>query len=195
MENFLLDNDDILFHLEHMDIDRIITLKEDHFKEAEKYPYAPTDAADARDSYKKVISIIGEISGETLAPLAAEIDEEGVKLVNGEVQYAKGTRQVLDIFAKADLMGFSMPRKYNGLNFPAIMLAVAAEIVSRADGSFLNFGLQQDIGETLNKFGSDKQKQAVLPQLASGELGCSMILTEPDAGSDLQAVNLRAHQA
>ena len=195
MENFLLDNEDILFHLENMDIDRIITQKEDNFSDAKKYNYAPIDIADAKDSYKKVLSIIGEISGETLAPLAAEIDEEGVKLVNGEVQYAKGTREVLDIFAKADLMGFSYPRKYNGLNFPSIMLSVAAEIVSRADGSFLNFGLQQDIGETLNKFGSDKQKQDVLPLLASGELGCSMILTEPDAGSDLQAVNLRAHQA
>ncbi len=195
MENFLLDNDDILFHLEHMDIDRIIALKEDNYKEAEEFAYAPVDAGDARDSYKKVLSIIGEICGETLSPLAAEIDEEGVKLVNGEVRYAKGTREVLDLFAKADLMGFCMPRKYGGLNFPAAMLAVAAEITSRADGSFLNFGLQQDIGETLNKFGSDKQKQAVLPQLASGELGCSMILTEPDAGSDLQAVNLRAHQA
>jgi alkylation response protein AidB-like acyl-CoA dehydrogenase len=98
------------------------------------------------------------------------------------------------MFAQADLMGYCLPRKYNGLNFPAIMLSVAAEIVSRADGSFLNFGLQQDIGETLNKFGSEKQRQEVLPRLASGEWGCSMILTEPDAGSDLQAVNLRATQ-
>ncbi len=195
MENFLLDNEDILFHLENMDIDRIITQKEDKFRDAKRYPYAPVDIADARDSYNKVLSIIGEISGDTLAPLAAEIDEEGVELINGEVKYAKGTKEVLDIFAKADLMGFSLPRKYNGLNFPAIMLSVAAEIVSRADGSFLNFGLQQDIGETLNKFGSDKQKQEVLPQLASGEIGCAMILTEPDAGSDLQAVNLRAHQS
>ena len=195
MENFLLDNEDILFHLEHMDIDRIITQREDNFKDAGKYSYAPIDVDDAKDSYKKVLNIIGEICGESLAPLAAEIDKEGVKLVNGEVQYAKGTKQLLDIFAKADLMGFSLPRKYNGLNFPAIMLSVAAEIVSRADGSFLNFGLQQDIGETLNKFGSEKQKAEILPKLASGELGSAMILTEPDAGSDLQAVNLRAHQA
>jgi alkylation response protein AidB-like acyl-CoA dehydrogenase len=195
MENFLQDNKDILFHLDQMDIDRIIALREDNFKEAETYPHAPIDADDAKDSYRKVLNIIGEICGDTLAPLAGEIDEEGVTLVNGEVKYAKGTKHVLDIFAKADLMGFCLPRKYNGLNFPSIMLAVAAEIVSRADGSFLNFGLQQDIGETLNKFGSDKQKQDVLPKLASGELGSSMILTEPDAGSDLGAVNLRAHQA
>ena len=118
MENFLLDNEDILFHLENMDIDRIITQKEDNFSDAKKYNYAPIDIADAKDSYKKVLSIIGELSGENLAPLAAEIDEEGVKLVNGEVQYAKGTRQMLDMFAKADLMGFSFPRKYKGLNFP-----------------------------------------------------------------------------
>ena len=93
MENFLFDNEDILFHMENMDIDRIITQKEDNFGDAKKYSYAPVDIADARDSYKKVLTIIGELSGENLAPLAAEIDEEGVKLVDGEVQYAKGTRK------------------------------------------------------------------------------------------------------
>jgi len=194
MENYFLDNDDILFQLEHLDLDRVITYREDNFKEADQFPYAPSDAVDARDSYRKVLEIIGEISGETLAPLAADIDEEGVVLENGEVRYAKGTKQVLDMFGKADLMGFCMPRKYGGLNFPTIMLTIAGEIVSRADASFLNFGLQQDIGETLNKFGSEQQKAEVLPKLTSGEWGSSMILTEPDAGSDLQAVNLRAHQ-
>ena len=194
MENFLLDNEDILFHLENMDIDRIIKLREDNFKQAEEFSYAPVDLEDAKDSYKKVLNVIGEICGETLAPLASEIDEEGVKLVNGEVEYARGTALVQDMFAQADLMGFCLPRKYNGLNFPSTILSIAAEIVSRADGSFLNFGLQQDIGETLNKFGSEQQKQEVLPKLASGEWGSSMILTEPDAGSDLQAVNLRATQ-
>lgn len=194
MENYFLDNDDILFQLEHLDLDRVITYREDNFKEADQFAYAPSDAVDARDSYRKVLEIIGEISGETLAPLAADIDEEGVVLENGEVRYAKGTKQVLDMFGKADLMGFCMPRKYGGLNFPTIMLTIAGEIVSRADASFLNFGLQQDIGETLNKFGSEQQKAEVLPKLTSGEWGSSMILTEPDAGSDLQAVNLRAHQ-
>ena len=194
MENFFLDNEDILFHLDHIDLDRVIAYKEDSFQEAKKYSYAPVDSEDAMDSYKKVLSIIGEICGETLEPLAAEIDEEGVDLVDGEVVYAKGTRKVLDMFAKADLMGFCMPRKYGGLNFPANLLTIAAEIVSRADASFLNFGLQQDIGETINKFASDKQKAEILPKLTSGEYGSSMILTEPDAGSDLQAVNLRAHQ-
>lgn len=194
MENFFLDNDDILFQLEHIDLDRVITYREDYFKQAEKFAHAPVDVADAKDSYHKVLSIIGEICGETLAPLAAEIDEEGAQLIDGEVRYAKGTKEVQDIFSQADLMGFCFPREYGGLNFPTTMLTIAGEIVSRADASFLNFGLQQDIGETLNKFGSEAQKQAVLPKLSSGEWGSSMILTEPDAGSDLQAVNLRAHQ-
>ena len=171
MENFLLDNEDILFHLDNMDIDRVIELKENYFEEAKEFPYAPVDLADAKDSYRKVLNVIGEICGETLAPLAPEIDEEGVKLVNGEVEYAKGTALVQDMFAQADLMGFCLPRKYNGLNFPSTMLSVAAEIVSRADGSFLNFGLQQDIGRDMNKFGSEQQKQEILPKLASASGG------------------------
>lgn len=194
MANFLHDNEDILFHLEHMDMDRVITLKEMDFSDNGKYPYAPKDIADAKDSYKKVLEIIGEICGDYLAPRAAEIDKEGVKLVDGEVQYAKGTAEVLDLFAKADLMGFALPRKYGGLNFPTLMTSIAAEMVMRADGSFLNFGLQQDIAETINKFASEEQKMKYLPQLCSGEQGSSMILTEPDAGSDLPAVSLRAYQ-
>ncbi|TVQ37476.1 MAG: acyl-CoA dehydrogenase [Spirochaetaceae bacterium] len=194
MENFLRDNEDILFHLEHMDLDRIIRLRENDFKNEEGAPYAPTDIADAKDSYFKVLDMIGKICAETLAPRAAEIDQEGVRLIDGEVQYAKGTQEALDLFAKADLMGFCLPRKYGGLNFPSTMLSIAAEMIARADASFLNFGLQQDIGETLNKFGSEELKSRYLPRLASGEWGSSMILTEPDAGSDLQAVRLKAHQ-
>jgi alkylation response protein AidB-like acyl-CoA dehydrogenase len=194
MENFFKDNEDILFHFEHLDLDRIIRLREDDFSNLDNSSYAPTDLEDARDSYEKVLDMIGEIAGENLAPQASDIDQEGVRLIKGEVKYAKGTREVLDIFSKADLMGFCLPRKYGGLNFPSTMLSIAAEMVARADASFLNFGLQQDIGETLNKFGSEELKSKYLPKLASGEFGSSMILTEPDAGSDLQAVRLRAHQ-
>jgi len=194
MENFFRDNDDIQFHFSHLDLDRIIRLKEEDFSNPDGVPYAPDSVEDARDSYEKVLDMIGEICGENLSPQASEIDQEGVKLINGEVRYAKGTKEVLDLFSKADLMGFCLPRKYGGLNFPTTMLTIAAEMVARADASFLNFGLQQDIGETLNKFGSEDLKSKYLPKLASGEYGSSMILTEPDAGSDLQAVRLRAHQ-
>ncbi len=194
MENFLKDNEDILFHLKHLDLDQIITLKEDNFAEKDIFAHAPKDIEDAKDSYTKILELIGEIAGEYMAPVAAEVDEEGVKLINGEVVYAKGTQMALDMLAKADLMGLANPRKYGGLNCPVTLMSIAGEIMSRADGSFLNFGLQQDISETLNKFGSEEQKQRIIPILARGEETSSMILTEPDAGSDLQAVTLRAHQ-
>lgn len=194
MENFLKDNEDILFQLKHLDLDRVITLREDNFSEKDTYGHAPENHEDAIDSYERILNLVGEICGEHLEPRAAEIDEEGVKLINGEVKYAKGTKEVLDMFAKADLMGFSLPRKYGGLNCPSTILCIAAEMVARADGSFLNFGLQQDIGETINKFANEEQRMQVLPRMCTGEEGSSMILTEPDAGSDLQAVTLRATQ-
>jgi alkylation response protein AidB-like acyl-CoA dehydrogenase len=192
VENFLTDNPDILFHLEHLELDRIIHLIEDDFADKDRFAHAPVDVADAKDSYRRILELVGEISAEYIAPYAAEVDEQGVKLENGEVTLAPATRRALDMMAKADLMGFCLPREYGGLNCPVILLSIAAEIVSRADGSFLNFGLQQDIGATINKFGDAEQKRRILPRLASGEVGSSMILTEPDAGSDLQAVNLKA---
>ena len=194
MENFFKDNDDILFHFKHLNLDEIILLKEDNFAEKDIYPHAPKDIEDTMDSYEKILSLIGEIAGEYMAPVAADVDEEGVKLVNGEVIYAKGTQMALDMLAQADLMGLANPRKYGGLNCPVTLMSIAGEVMSRADGSFLNFGLQQDISETLNKFGSEEQKARIIPILASGKETSSMILTEPDAGSDLQAVTLKAHQ-
>jgi len=194
MENFFLDNDDILFHLKNMDLSEVIRYKENDFADKDTYSYAPKDHDDTMDSYNRILRLIGEIAGEYLEPRAAEIDEEGVTLENGEVQLAKGTAEVAKMFSQADLMGFCLPRKYGGLNCPTTILSAAAEIVARADGSYLNFGLQQDIAETLNKFGSEEQKDKVLPRLCKGEVGSSMILTEPDAGSDLQAVSLKATQ-
>ncbi|MFP3089644.1 acyl-CoA dehydrogenase family protein [Treponema sp. TIM-1] len=192
MENFLKDNEDILFHLEHLDLDRIIRLKEEGFREADRYPHAPRDERDARESYGLVLSIIGEICGEFIAPAAPQVDEEGPTLANNQVTLNPATQKAQAMFAQADLMGFCIPRQYGGLNMPTTILSAAAEIIARADASFLNFGLQQDIALTINKFASEEQKQAVLPRLCSGEWGSSMILTEPDAGSDLQAVNLKA---
>jgi len=194
MENFLTDNEDILFHLEHLDLDRIIQLKEENFQQAKQYAHAPKDAADARDSYRMVLSIIGEVSGGFVAPAAPAVDEAGPTLANNQVTLNPATQKAWDMLAKADMMGFGIPRQYGGINMPITILSIAAEILARADGSFLNFGLQQDIAETINKFASEEQKQAYLPKLCSGEWDSSMILTEPDAGSDLQSVNLKAVQ-
>jgi hypothetical protein len=192
VENFYKDNDDLLFHMKHMDLDRIIRMREDDFKEKDRYSYAPSDEADARDSYERILEMVGELAGEFIAPRAADVDEEGARLENGEVLYARGTREALDMLAKADVLGFSLPRKYGGLNFPVIIYVMAIEIVSRADASLMNlFGLQ-DIADTINKFASEELKQQYLPRFCTGEVTGSMALTEPDAGSDLQNVALRA---
>ena len=194
MENFLTDNEDILFHLDHLDLDRIIHFKEDNFEQAKQFAYAPRDVEDAKDSYRRVLSIVGEIAGDYMAPNAPAVDEAGPTLANNQVTMHPATQKALDMFAKADMMGFVIPRKYGGLNMPNTILSIAAEIVARADGSFLNLGLQQDNAGTINKFASEEQKQAYLPKLCSGEWDSAMVLTEPDAGSDLQSVNLKAVQ-
>jgi len=194
MENFLTDNKDILFHLEHLDLARVISLKEDNFEQAKQFAHAPKDTSDAMESYRMVLSIIGEISGEFIAPNAQAVDEAGPTLENNIVTLNPATQKAWDMLSKADMMGFAMPRKYGGLNMPNTILTIASEIIARADGSFLNLGLQQDNAGTINKFASEDQKDRYLPKLCSGEWDSSMVLTEPDAGSDLQAVNLKATQ-
>jgi len=194
MENFLTDNEDILFHLEHMDLDRIIRLKEENFAQAKQYPHAPKDVEDAKDSYRMVLSIAGEIAGGFMAPNAAAVDESSPTLANNQVTMHPATRKALEMFAQADMMGFVVPRQYGGLNMPNTILSIAADILARADGSFLNVGLQQDNAGTINKFASEEQKAKYLPKLCSGEWDSAMVLTEPDAGSDLQSVNLKAVQ-
>lgn len=194
MPNFYKDNDDIQFHMKHIDLDWAIDLKEDGFGDKEKYDYAPVNHNDARDSYDKVLDITGDIAGNVIEPLAAEVDEEEAHFIDGEVEYAKGTQIALDMLKKADLMGFTLPRKYGGLNCPITIYSIAIEMVSRGDAALMNlFGLQ-DIAETINKFADEDVKMQFLPRFCSGEVTGSMALTEPDAGSDLQAVMLKAYQ-
>jgi alkylation response protein AidB-like acyl-CoA dehydrogenase len=194
MPNFYTENDDIQFHFKHIDLDRVIELKEDHFADKGKYNYAPKNINDAKDSYDRILRIVGDIAGNTIAPKAAEADEEGAHFEHGEVRYAKATQEALDMFTKADLMGFPLPRQYGGLNCPLTIYAMAIEIVSRAEAGFMTlFGLQA-IATTINKFADEDIKAQYLPRFSSGEVTGSMALTEPDAGSDLQAIQLKAFQ-
>ena len=134
----------------------------------------------------------GAIAAKEIAPLAAEVDREGAHFENGKVTYAKGTARAMDILAKSNLLGFTLPRRYQGLNFPGLLYSMAIEMVSQADASLMNlFGLQ-DIAETIHEFGDDALKDRYLPQFATGKVTGAMILTEPDAGSDLQSVRLKA---
>jgi len=195
MANFFTDNRDIRFHLDHADLREVVALKEGDFSESKSYPYAPASYEEAVDGYRRVLELVGEIAAEVVAPRAPDVDAEGCRYENGAVTYHPGTQDALRALRQADLMGFTLPRRFGGLNMPTFAYTSAIEMVSRADASLMTlFGLQ-DIAETINAFASEEQKQRYLPRFASGEVTGAMVLTEPDAGSDLQAVRLKATEA
>jgi len=192
VSNFYSDNADLQQTLRRLDLARIVRLREDDYLQARDFAYAPKDLEDALDSYERTLEIVGDIAGEFVEPRAEDVDRAGSDLVHGEVCYAPGIDESLERLRQADLMGITLPRKYGGLNFPVSVSVMIVEMVSRADPSLMNiFGLQ-DIAETVNKFAGDEMKNAYLPRFASGEVTGSMALTEPEAGSDLQNIQLKA---
>ena len=191
MANFYLDNPSMKHHLHHPLMKRIVELKERNYRDKDVCDYAPIDFEDAMDSYEKVLEIVGEICGDIIAPNAESVDHDGPTVKDGRVSYAAGTKQNLDAVVKAGLMGVAMPRRYTGLNFPIVPYIMAADLVSRADAGFENLWGLQDCAETLYEFGNEEQRQKYIPRICAGET-MSMDLTEPDAGSDLQSVMLKA---
>ena len=193
MANFYNDNPALKHYLTHPLMEKIVALKERDFADAAKYDYAPQEYADALDSYDRVLDIVGEICGDVIAENAEDVDHTGPRVENNRVIYADGTKKNLDVCRKAGLMGMSMPRRLGGLNFPITPYIMAADIVSRADAGFENLWGLQDCAETIYEFADEEQKQKYIPRVCAGET-MSMDLTEPDAGSDLQSVMLKATQ-
>ena len=191
MANYFLDTPVYRHHLHHPLMKRIVELKERHYADKDVYDYAPIDFEDAMDSYEKVLEIVGEICADIIASNAEGVDHEGPTLRDGRVSYASGTRHNLDVVRQAGLMGMAMPRRYGGLNFPCVPYLMAADMVSRADAGFENLWGLQDCAETLYEFGNEDQHKRYIPRVCSGQT-MSMDLTEPDAGSDLQSVMLKA---
>lgn len=191
MGNFYKDNQDIKFQLGNSLMKKIVQLKEQDFKDSGKFDYAPCTAEDTIDSYDKVLEILGEICSDVIAVNAESVDHEGPHHTNGRVTYAAGTKQNNDVLTQAGLYGMSLPREFGGLNFSMIPYVMAAELVSRADAGFANIWGLQDCAETIHEYASDEIKYEFLPRIQHGYT-CSMDLTEPDAGSDLQAVMLKA---
>ena len=191
MANFYTDNKDLQYHLSHPLMKRIIELKERNFADAKLYDYAPQDTEDALDSYRRVLDIVGEVCGEVIAANAESVDHEGPRVVNDHVEYASGTVKNIEALIEAGLGGMTLPRKYDGLNMPVTCFAMANEMVARADAGFENIWGLQDCAETINEFASEEIKMKFLPRVSAGET-CAMDLTEPDAGSDLGAVMLKA---
>lgn len=191
MANFYTDNPDLKHHLNHPLMRKIVELKERNYSDAEKFDYAPLNFEDAMDSYDKVLEIVGELCGGLIAENAESVDHQGPHVENGRVVYADGTKENLDACRKAGLMGMAMPRRFGGLNFPITPYIMAADIVSRADTGFENLWGLQDCAETIYEFADEDQKQRYITRVCAGET-MSMDLTEPDAGSDLQSVMLKA---
>ena len=191
MGNFFTDKERLKFHLHHDLMQEIIRLKERDYADKDKYDFAPENFEDALDSYEKVLEIIGEITADVLAENAKEVDAEGPKIEDNAIVYAKGTQKNHEALKNAGLYGMSLPRQYGGLNFSYVPYVMAAEIVSRGDCGFANIWGLQDCAETIYEFASEEIKNEYLPRINKGAT-CSMDLTEPDAGSDLQAVRLKA---
>ena len=191
MANYYTDQPELKFHLHHPLMKRIVELKERDFADKDKYEDAPVDFDDAMENYEKMLEITGDVAANIIAPNSESVDEEGPHLENGRMIYASKTYENLDATRKAGLWGVSMPRRYGGLNLPVTPYSMASEMVASADAGFQNIWSLQDCIETLYEFGSEEQRQKYIPRVCAGET-MSMDLTEPDAGSDLQRVMLKA---
>ena len=191
MANFYSDKPELKFHLNNALMKKIVALREGDYSDAAKYDYAPVDFNDAMDSYDRVLEIVGDVTANVVAPNAEGVDAEGPHLKDGRVSYAEGTKENLANTIAAGMNGMTMPRRYGGLNFPITAYTLANEIVSAGDAGFENIWSLQDCIETLYEFGNEEQREKYIPRVCAGET-MSMDLTEPDAGSDLQSVMLRA---
>ena len=191
-ENFFLDNLDLQFRLEHLDLQDVVEIKEKGYCYAGEHPAAPRNYADAKDNYRLLLEVLGDICARVVAPRAAEADEEGAQFHNGQVEYAAATQEAIQALRQAELMGAMLPWEYGGMNLPESIYQMMVELISRAEAGLMTiFGLQE-IASSINEFGSDEMKARVLPRFSRGEVAGAMVLTEPDAGSDLGSVQARA---
>ena len=191
MANYYSDYPELKFHLNHPLMERIVELKERGYADKDQFEDAPVDYNDAIDNYDRVLEIAGDIAANVIEPNSESVDIEGPHLVDGRMVYAEKTKENLATTIKAGLNGVPMPRRYGGLNFPTVPYSMASEIISAADAGFQNIWSLQDCIETLYEFGTEEQRQKYIPRVCQGET-MSMDLTEPDAGSDLQRVMLKA---
>ena len=191
MSNYYSDHPEIAFHLNHPLMERIVELKEKNYEDKAKFEDAPVDYNDAIENYKQILDITGDVAANIIEPNSESVDLEGPHLENGRMIYASKTFENLDATRKAGLHGVSMPRRYGGLNLPNTVFSMLSEVISAADAGFQNIWSLQSCIDTLYEFGSEEQRQKYIPRVCAGET-MSMDLTEPDAGSDLQRVMLKA---
>lgn len=193
MSNYYTDHPEIGFHLNHPLMKRIVDLKERNYADKDQFEDAPVNYEDAIENYKRLLEITGDVAANIIEPNSESVDLEGPHLENGRMIYASKTYENLDATRKAGLWGLSMPRRYGGLNLPNVIFSMASEVIAAADAGFQNIWSLQSCIDTLYEFGNEEQRQKYIPRVCQGET-MSMDLTEPDAGSDLQRVMLKASQ-
>ena len=192
MANYYTDHPEIAFHLEHPQMKRLVELREKNYEDAQKgIDYAPVDFEDTMENYRRILEITGDVAANVIEPNSESVDLEGPHLENNRMIYASKTKENLEVTRKAGLYGVSMPRRYGGLNLPNVIFSMMSEIISASDAGFQNIWSLQSCIDTLYEFGSEEQRQKYIPRICAGET-MSMDLTEPDAGSDLQRVMLKA---
>ncbi|HEB61270.1 MAG TPA: acyl-CoA dehydrogenase, partial [Phycisphaeraceae bacterium] len=195
MSNFYRDNEDIQFYFNYFDIPRVADVMEEGFRFADKFEQAPADGEEAVTRYREILDKLGTVAGEVISPTAEETDKIGNRLnEDGTVTYAPGIAKALDEMSKLGVMGFTLPYEYHGLNCPNLIYTMSIDIVSRADASLMNLYGLQGIAETINANADEEIKKEILPRMADGSFTGAMVLTEPQAGSDLQNVQVKAWQ-
>ncbi len=192
MPNFFTDNADLKAAFERLRLEEVVAILEQDYTEVTRFPEAPADYAEAIDAYRSALELVGDIAGNFIAPRAADIDQEGARLEAGEVIYARGTEEAYRRLGDAGLMGAIVPRRFGGLNFPATIYMMMIEMVSRADASMMTLFGYQDVAEAIAHFAPEEVAERYLPSYTAGRSIGAMVLTEPGAGSDLQAIRLRA---
>jgi alkylation response protein AidB-like acyl-CoA dehydrogenase len=191
-DNFFTDNQDLQFRLEQLDLSEVVALKEKNYAYAQEYVAAPRNYVDAKDNYRLMLEVLGEICAKVIAPRAAEADEEGAQFQDGEVHYSAATQEALRVLNQAELMGAMLPWEYGGMNMPETIYQLMIDMVSRAEAGLMTvFGLLE-IALAINEYADEEIKARLLPKFARGEVTGAMVLTEPDAGSDLGVVQTRA---
>jgi alkylation response protein AidB-like acyl-CoA dehydrogenase len=191
-DNYFLDNADLQYYFDHADLREVVEINEKGYRYCDRYPHAPRNYQDARDNYRILLEVLGDICANVVAPHAAEADEEGAQFHDGKVEYPQATQDAIKALKQAELMGVMLPWEYGGMNVPETIYQMMVEILSRAEAGLMTvFGLQE-IAATIAEFGTDEMKARVLPRFARGEVSGAMVLTEPDAGSDLGSVQTRA---
>ena len=189
--NYYTDHPEIAFHLNHPLMKRIVELKERNYADAATHADAPVNYEDAIENYKRILDITGDITANIIAPNSEAVDQEGPHLIDNRMHYASKTLENIQATRQAGLWGVSMPRQYGGLNLPNVVFSMLSELIAAADAGFQNIWSLQSCIDTLYEFGNDDQRQRYIPRICAGET-MSMDLTEPDAGSDLQRVMLKA---